>query len=169
MKALNPKIRTVIDSDAEVLAEIYNYYILNTIVSFEQEPISGTEMLQRIKKVQLHGRWIVAEIDGKVMGCAYSDLWNNRCSYEKTREVSVYLDQTAIGHGIGRLLYQDLIEDAREKKYHTLIGGISLPNKASVGLHEYFGFTQAAHYKEVGFKFGSWIDVGYWQLLLDSA
>jgi L-amino acid N-acyltransferase YncA len=168
VKPFSPKIRTALASDAGTLASIYNYYIENTIITFEVSPISNLEMLKRIQQVLQNGRWIVIESEGKVLGYAYSDLWNNRSAYEKTREVWIYLDNTITGHGIGKMIYKDLIYDARKKGHHTLIGGISLPNEASIKLHEHFGFKQAAHYREVGFKFGKWIDVCYWQLILDS-
>lgn len=159
-------VRKSATSDAPHLAAIYNHYIEHTIVSFEQEPIDEAEMLSRMEKVWADGRWIIAEIDGRVAGYAYSAPWNSRCSYAKTREVSVYLDKDFTGRGIGKHLYQDLIDDAYKQEYHSLIGGISLPNEASVGLHEHFGFKKSAHYTEVGFKFNKWIDVGYWQLML---
>ncbi len=167
-KAFGRKIRLVHHSDSEAIANIYNHYVEHTIVSFEQVPITSIEMLKRIQKVLEFGRWIVVESEGKLIGYAYSDLWNNRCSYEKTHVVSIYLNHTITVQGIGKMLYQDLINDPKKNCYHTLIGGVSLPNAASVGLHEHFGFNQVDHYQQVVFKFDKWINLGYWQLFLDS-
>jgi L-amino acid N-acyltransferase YncA len=80
--------------------------------------------------------------------------------------VTVYIDPKSIGRGIGTQLYTALLADLRARKFHTSIGGIALPNAASVTLHERFGFRKVAHFEQVGWKFGRWIDVGYWQLLL---
>jgi phosphinothricin acetyltransferase len=78
----------------------------------------------------------------------------------------VYLHPASVGKGIGSRLYDALLTELRGRQIHTVIGGIALPNKASVALHERFGFEKIAHFKEVGRKFGEWIDVGYWQLIL---
>ncbi|MEZ4720974.1 MAG: arsinothricin resistance N-acetyltransferase ArsN1 family B [Flavobacteriales bacterium] len=159
-------IRPIKASDIARIVEIYNHYILHTIVTFELETINNSEMKERVAKVTKDHPWLVVENDGLVVGYAYSSWWHARAAYSKSIEFSVYLDPPATGKGLGKLLYHALLDDAIKRGFHTVIGGISLPNAASVGLHEKIGFKKAAHYREVGYKFDKWIDVGYWQLIL---
>jgi phosphinothricin acetyltransferase len=157
-------IRPATPKDAEALTEIYNYYIRETIVSFEEDEIATAEMWSRVEKVLQDGYdWLVYEKEGEVLGYAYSGQWNSRCAYRLTAETSVYLKHTAKRQGIGTALYTHLLQILKATGMHSVIGGISLPNAASQGLHEKMGYLKAAHYKEVGYKFGKWIDVGYWQ------
>ncbi len=153
-------------SDAKALADIYNYYIQNTIVSFEEEPIDANEMLRRIGKVVPHYPWIVYENEQQILGYAYASEWNERVAYRNTVESTIYLHPDARGKGIGTQLYTHLIDILRKAGYHTVIGGISLPNAGSQALHEKMGYEKVAHYHSVGFKMGEWVDVGYWQLML---
>ncbi|MDE2498275.1 MAG: N-acetyltransferase, partial [Xanthomonadaceae bacterium] len=89
----------------------------------------------------------------------------SRSGYRFTVESSIYLSPTQVGRGFGSALYQSLLEDLRARNIHCVIGGAALPNVASAALHEKLGFTKVAHFRENGFKFGHWIDVGYWQIL----
>lgn len=161
-------IRHITIEDASQIAEIYNYYINNTIVTFEEVEVSTQEIQARIKNIITTHTWLVYEENNQILGYAYSSEWNKRAAYRHTVETSVYLRNGESGRGLGTLLYQALLEIIKRQNYHTVIGGISLPNKGSVKLHEKMGYIKAAHYKEVGRKFGDWIDVGYWQLILDS-
>ena len=146
------------------MAAIYNHYVLMTVITFEEEPITKDEMLTRLKDVQRGGYpWLVAEADAKVLGYAYAAQWKGRCAYRYSAESSVYLAEGAKGRGLGAKLYEALFARLREMKLHTVIGGIALPNDASIRLHEKFGFKKVAHFKETGYKLGKWIDVGYWQ------
>jgi phosphinothricin acetyltransferase len=110
--------------------------------------------------------WLVAEQNRQVVGYAYAGKWHGRSAYRFTAESTVYLHEQFVGCGLGRELYEALLLELRSKSVHAVIGGIALPNPASVALHEKLGFEKAAHYREVGFKFGRWIDVGYWQKML---
>lgn len=160
-------IRLATPADAEAIAGIYNHYILNTVVTFEEEAITAAEMGRRMNEVaQASLPWLVAEVNGTVGGYAYATRWKPRIGYRFSTETSVYLDPAQPGKGLGTLLYTRLFELLREKGFHTVIGGIALPNEASVALHRKFGMEQVAHFKQTGFKFGRWIDVGYWQLHL---
>lgn len=160
-------IRTATTADAAAIAAIYNHYVLNTIVTFEEEAVSGAEMTQRITEVLAAGRpWFVWEENGRILGYAYASGWKSRCSFRYSLETTVYLDQAVTGRGLGTKLYTALIADLRAKKYHALIGGISIPNPGSIALHEKLGFQKIGHFKEVGWKFNQWIDVGYWELVL---
>ena len=157
-------IRPATERDADAIAGIYNHYILNTVVTFEEEPVSPEDMSERIGVVSAASLpWLVAEEQHKVVGYAYAGKWSGRCSYRYSAESTIYLDPQATGRGIGRRLYEVLIDELRGSGMHVAIGGIALPNDASIALHERLGFRKVAHFGEVGFKFGRWIDVGYWQ------
>jgi L-amino acid N-acyltransferase YncA len=159
-------IRDVSLSDAEEICDIYNEYIKNTIITFEEEPVSVEEMKKRIKEVIRNYPWIVYEENGKVVGYAYAARWKVRSAYKHTVECTFYLEQNYTGKGIGSKLSEELIKSLKEKSIHSVIYGIALPNDASIALSEKFGFTKIGHFKEVGYKFDRWIDVGYWELLL---
>lgn len=159
-------IRTVNLSDVEDITNIYNHYISNTVITFEENLVSVDDMNKRILNIEsLNLPWLVAEENnGMVLGYAYASPWRERSAYRFTLEVTVYLSDLAIHRGIGSQLYDALFTELKKKPVHAIIGVIALPNEASVALHEKFGMTKTAHFKEVGYKFGQWIDVGYWQL-----
>ena len=162
-------IRDVEEKDFQVIVEIYNHYIRNTTISFEEVEIDSEEISVRINKVKSSDlSWLVFEENGQVIGFAYASQWHDRSAYRNTVEISVYLDFQATGQGFGSKLYEELFRRLNKKSIHVVIGGIALPNPESVKLHEKFGMKQVAHYKEVGYKFGQWIDVGYWQVLLNA-
>jgi L-amino acid N-acyltransferase YncA len=162
-------IRPVEPRDVEAIAKIYNHYVLNTIITFEEIEVSTEEMSARIKQTQSANMpWLVAEQNGVVVGYAYASTWKARAAYRHTLESTVYLDPAQTGKGIGTQLYNALFALLREKSIHVVIGVIALPNKASIILHEKFGMHKAAHFSEVGFKLNRWLDVGYWQVTLDA-
>ena len=161
------KIRDALPEDAAAIAEIYNYYIRETIITFEEKPVSPAEIKKRIQEAQsITLPWLIAELHDEIVGYAYASKWKERTAYRFSVEVTVYVSPNHFRHGIGCQLYNQLFPALKAKGVHTAMGGIALPNNASVGLHEKFGFEKAAHLKEVGFKFGQWIDVGYWQRIL---
>ncbi len=162
-------IRHATSGDAPAIASIYNYYIANTVVTFEEQPMSDAAMAGRICDVQESGLpWLVAEERaGEVLGYAYASRWNGRCAYRYAVEVTVYLSPDATSRGLGSQLYEALFDELRQRSMHVAIGGIALPNEASVALHEKFGMEKVAHFKEVGYKSDRWLDVGYWQGMLD--
>lgn len=160
-------IRYATIEDTAEICTIYNYYIENTIISFEEQPLSPDDMQKRIENVQSYNLpWLVYTDNDAIIGYAYATRWHSRASYKYSVESSVYLKHDVTGNGIGSSLYADLINRLKTLKYHAVIGGIALPNPGSVALHEKFGFEQVAHYRETGFKNGRWIDVGYWELIL---
>ena len=106
--------------------------------------------------------WFVAEADGRVVGFARASRWKGRCAYAWAVETTVYVDPAHHGRGIGRALYGALFDALRRQGYHRAIAGITLPNDASVALHEAFGMRQVACFEAIGWKFGRWHDVGYW-------
>ncbi|MES2680169.1 MAG: arsinothricin resistance N-acetyltransferase ArsN1 family B [Bacteroidota bacterium] len=159
-------IRPAIINDAARIAEIYNYYILNTTVTFEEEAVSPETMQGRIAEVIEKYPWLVYEQNGKVIGYAYAGAWKSRCAYRYSVETSVYLQNGLSRKGIGTALYTVLMEKLKDLDLHGIIGGMALPNDACIALHKKFGFEQVAHFKEVGFKFGKWVDVVYFEKIL---
>ena len=159
-------IRNASENDVRQICDIYNYYVSDTIVTFEESKVSESEMKSRVKLTLEKLPWIVYEIEGIIVGYAYASEWKSRCAYKHSLETTVYLRKGESGNGIGSKLYAELINRLKGKNFHALIGGISLPNDASIALHEKFGFKKIGQFKEVGHKFDAWIDVGYWELIL---
>ena len=160
-------IRVVKETDAVHIAKIYNHYILNTLITFEEQPLIPEELLERIKSVTAEYPWLVYEDNGRVVGYAYATRWKERSAYRHTVEVAIYLDVQDIGKHIGSRLTAALLDELRNRKIHSVLAGIALPNTASVKLCEKFGFAMVGQLKEVGYKFDQWVDVGYWELILD--
>jgi L-amino acid N-acyltransferase YncA len=159
-------IRSATSDDAAAICAIYNHYVLKTPVTFEEEEISVSAMTERIREITASFPWLVFERAGAVIGYAYAGRWKVRSAFRHTVETTVYLQKDCGGGGFGSQLYRRLIDDLKPLKMHSLIGGIALPNPASVALHEKFGFRKVGHFNQVGWKFGQWIDVGYWELIL---
>ena len=159
-------IREVQKEDAEAIAAIYNHFVENTVVTFEEEIVTVDEMAQRIETISAEFPWFVFEENGQILGFAYAKTWQVKSAYRYSLESTVYLSPGQAGKGIGTGLYERLLAELKQRGVHAVIAGITLPNPHSIALHEKFGFTKAAHYKEVGRKFDKWIDVGYWQLVL---
>jgi phosphinothricin acetyltransferase len=159
-------LRSCILEDAAQICDIYNYYVRETVVTFEESPVLDAEMTRRIAEITEGLPWLVWEEDGRVVGYAYASPWKQRAAYRHAVESSIYLAQHATGRGLGSRLYAALITELRRRALHCVIGGAALPNPASVALHEKLGFAKVAEFREVGFKFGRWIDVAYWDLML---
>lgn len=160
-------VRSALATDAEVIARIYNYYIHNTVITFEEEPVSAQAMAVRIADIQSASLpWLVAELGGAPVGYAYASKWKARSAYRHSVETTIYLEHGRGGRGIGKRLYSELLSLLRARGIHVAIGGAALPNEASVALHEKLGFERVATFREVGFKHNRWIDVAYWQLVL---
>ncbi|MEO8209220.1 MAG: N-acetyltransferase family protein [bacterium] len=159
-------IRNVNYSDIARICEIYNYYIKNTTTTFEETEVGELEIEKRINEIITNYTWIVFEDSGETVGYAYASKWKERTAYRHSAESSIYLNKDYFGKGIGKKLLSRLIEEVQTKDIHTLIGAIALPNKASIELYEKLDFKKVAHFKEVGYKFGRWIDVGYWEKII---
>lgn len=161
------ELREATPDDTEEIIAIYNYYVENTAISFEEQTVTTAIMQERIVDVQkLELPWLVALVDGKIAAYAYATKWRARAAYRFSVESSVYVGPEHARCGLGAALYGALIVRLRHSGHHLVIGGIALPNDASVSLHEKMGFKKVAHFSEVGRKFGRWIDVGYWQLTI---
>jgi phosphinothricin acetyltransferase len=159
-------IRPVTPKDAPAIAAIYNHYVRETTVTFEETDVADAEMAGRLAAASDIHPWLVGERDGAVIGYAYARKYHERAAYRQTVETAIYLDHRRHGAGAGTALYRALLAALPRGKVHALIGSIALPNPASVRLHEKFGFRRAADYPQIGFKFGRWIDVvGFHRLL----
>lgn len=160
-------IRNVTHRDAEEISAIYNHYIENTTITFEENCLTALDLLERIERLSSQNYpWFVYELDGRVVGYAYAAPWRTRTAYRFTVESAVYVDHNQIGSGIGSQLYYKLFEELAKSGFKTVLGLIALPNDQSVRMHKKFGFLPVGQHREVGFKFGQWIDVGVWQLML---
>ena len=164
---IDEHIRYVKKMDIVSICEIYNYYVENTNVSFEEKRISENEMERRIRGVCQLYPWIVYEQDEKVLGYAYISKWKERSAYRFTAEDTVYVKHDALRRGIGKALLKNLIEKTYKKDIHVLMAVIALPNENSIKLHESFRFKKAAHFSKVGYKNDEWLDVGYWEMQID--
>lgn len=162
------RIRACEKEDIDSICDIYNYYIEHTVITFEEVLLSHEDMAGRIESYMQRFPWLVCEVNGEVMGYAYGAKWQARSAYKNSVEVTIYLRHGEAGNSYGQRLYKALIQ-ALSGNCHTLIAGIALPNEGSIKLHEKFGFEKVAHFKEVGKKFGRWIDVGYWQKIMENA
>lgn len=163
-------IRMVEIKDAKAISEIYNYYIKKTTITFETKELSEKEMQARIEKILKSAYpFIVYEENNKILGYAYAGKWRERISYKKTLETSVYVDRNEKSKGIGKKLYSALIKECKKNGVHVLIGVLSYPNTESQRLHKNAGFEKTGHFREVANKFGKFIDVEFWSLMLNKA
>lgn len=153
-------IRTVQPSDIRFMTEIYTHYVINTTVTFDIVPPTVDEMAERIKKIHSRYPCLVALDDtGNLMGYAYAHLWKERAAYARTWETTIYLAEGKTGGGIGSELMRRLISACKESGCHSLIACITADNAESIRFHEALGFKKASHFREVGFKFGRFLDV----------
>ena len=159
-------IRPVSIADAPAIAAIYNPYIEQTVISFEETPVSLNNMEARIRTISAEYPYIVWEENNEVLGYAYLNRWRERNAYRFAVEDSIYIKMGHERKGIGRALLTRLIDGARRHSLHAMVAVITVPNERSVGLHEKLGFRKIGQLGEIGFKLGNWLDVGYWELLL---
>jgi len=157
------KIRSCEAKDLQALCEIYNHYIEHTVITFEEIAVDIAEMAKRVQQTTRAFPWLVCELDSEIVGFAYADKWKGRSAYKYSLETTVYVRHSCLGAGVGKALYTSLLGLLTQANCHVILACIALPNAASVGLHEYFGFKKVAHFAEVGHKFRRWVDVGYWQ------
>jgi L-amino acid N-acyltransferase YncA len=169
MSSADITIRVAEPGDADAVAAIYAPIVRETAISFETEPPSSDEMAARIETTLATHPWLVAERGGEVVGYAYGSQHQQRAAYRWSVNVTAYIDATARRAGVGRALYGSLIPILRAQGFRSAFAGITLPNEASVGLHEAVGFTPLGVYHHVGFKLGAWRDVGWWRLALSES
>lgn len=161
------ELREVRLSDAAGIAAIYNRYIKETAITFETEPVDVFEMENRIASFAGHALYFVYEIDEKIVGYCYAHAWKTKEAYNCTCETTVYVSHEYKHMGIGSMLMTRLIEECRKSGLHVLIACITEGNESSCRLHEKLGFRRVSHFHEVGFKFGRWLDVEDYELILD--
>lgn len=160
-------VRPALSEDASAIAEIYNHYIRTSTITFEEQPVSAADMAARIAEIRsISYPWLVAAAGSEILGYAYGGRWKVRAAYRHSSEITVYTRPGSEGVGVGSALYEQLLPALKAAGVHAAIGGVALPNEASVRLHEKFGFQKCAHFREVGFKFDRWIDVAYWERIL---
>lgn len=167
VNAEKPRIRLATpEGDCGGVSEIYAPLVRDSATSFELKPPTIADMWRRIQSCLLHAPWLVCERGGRVLGYAYAGRFRERPAYRWTVETSVYVREGARGRGLGRALYAALLAAVRAQGFYNAYAGITLPNAASVRLHEALGFEPVGVYRRAGFKFGAWHDVGWWQLAL---
>jgi phosphinothricin acetyltransferase len=154
------------DHDAAGCAAVYAPYVLDTVTSFEIEPPDAAELGRRIERVSERYPWLVAEEDGVVAGYAYACEHRERAAYRWAADVTVYLATEHQRRGIGGALYRTLLDLLVRQGIQVACAGITLPNDASVALHESYGFRLVGTYHRIGWKAGAWRDVGWWELEL---
>lgn len=159
-------IREVRPDDAAQIAGIYNRYILETTISFETQPLSAEDMRIRIEEISSYFPYFVAKNNGKLTGYCYAHPWKERAAYCKTLETTIYLASEAKGRGLGTRLMTQLIKECRNRGYHALIACITAENEESCQFHERLGFKKVSHFEQVGQKFGRWLDVADYELIL---
>lgn len=154
-------IRIATIEDAEAITEIYKPYVLNTTITFELDPPTVDEMRHRILHTLEKYPYLVAEEEGKVIGYAYAGTLYDRRAYDHSAELSIYIHKDKRHGGVGHLLYNALIDYLKKMNITNLYGCITYPNPASISFHEKYGFKEAAHFHECGYKFDQWLDVVY--------
>lgn len=158
-----PAIRAARETDADAIALIYAPYVRDTMITFETEPPDAAQIRERMCR-QPRLPWFVATRGARILGYAYASMHRDRAAYRWSADVAIYLQPDEHGRGIGRALYQALIPAARALGYTSLYAGVTVPNPASVGLHEAMGFRLVGVYRSVGFKGGRWLDVAWYEL-----
>jgi phosphinothricin acetyltransferase len=152
------------ERDATACAAIYAPHVEASPTSFEELAPSPAEIAVRIERAAATHAWLVAEVGGDVLGYAYACPHRERPAYRWAADVSVYVADGRRGQGLGRSLYQALLRRLRDQRFRVACAGITLPNEASVALHERLGFVAVGVFRQIGWKAGAWHDVGWWQL-----
>lgn len=154
------------ERDAAACAAIYAPYVLHSPATFEDVAPDARAMRERMRRVQATHPWLVAEDGGRVAGYAYASRHRERAAYRWACDVAVYVGAAHQRRGVGRRLYEALFERLRAQGFHVAVAGITLPNDASVALHESLGFELVGVHRAIGWKAGAWRAVGWWQLRL---
>ncbi|MBX9797263.1 GNAT family N-acetyltransferase [Sphingomonas sp.] len=164
-------IRPAVESDSPAIAAIYAPFVLGGTVSFETEAPDADTMCRRMHAWRGYYPWLVATSgeDGGVLGYAYAGLWRDRPAYRYVVETSIYTAGPLQRQGPARLLYDALIDTLRAQGFTQAIAVLSLPNEGAIQLHESVGFRRTGMYREIGYKQGQWLDIGFWQCALNTS
>lgn len=157
------RIRAAAVADAAAITDIYAHYVRDTAITFDTDAPSAAEVAERIEAGAGAFPWLVAEEDGAILGYAYAAAFRARRAYRFAVETTVYVGPGCEGRGVGSSLYRPLLETLEEQGFTQAIAAVTLPNEASVRIHERLGFVHAGTYAQVGWKLGRWLDVGLWQ------
>jgi L-amino acid N-acyltransferase YncA len=161
-------IRLASPQDAPLIAELYRPFVESTPISFETDPPSASEMGRRINETLRFYPWLVCEYEGRMIGYAYGGTHSARAAYRWSCDTSVYVDAAFHRRRVGLAAYTSLLRILTAQGHFSAYAGITLPNTASVALHESVGFRPLGIYRNVGYKLGAWHDVGWWQLELQA-
>lgn len=167
LQSVDGCIRPVLEVDFDAIAAMTNHYIRHSVIHFGYDPVTAEELRAVWRSKGDRYPWYVCDAGGEVLGYAKAGVWRERTAYSWTCEAGIYVRPDAHRRGLGRALYARLLDELRRLGYRSVIGGITLPNEASERLHEAMGFTKVAHFKDAGWKFGAWHDVGFWQVVLN--
>ena len=162
-------IRRATEEDAAAIADIYAPYVESTAITFETEPIGADEIAERMQTAGGLYPWLVVEEEGRIAGYAYAGQFNVRQAYRFSVYTTVYLRNEERGRGLGNRIYRRLLDDLADQGFTQAIALITLPNEASVALHEKLGFAHTGFLSRIGYKLGGWHDVGIWQAQLTDA
>lgn len=157
------KLRIATKEDGAALAAIYAYYVENTAVTFEYVAPSAEEFGERIAHKLEKYPYIVAEENGRAVGYAYADMYRERAAFNWSCELSVYVDKNETGKGTGKLLYNALIAILKLQGFVSVVASITYPNDPSVALHEKMGFSHLGTMHDIGYKFGRWLDLMWFE------
>ena len=157
------KIRRAKQEDAEAILAVYAPYVEETTITFETQVPSLEDFQNRMTAIMEKFPYLVAEVDGQILGYAYAHTYYARDAYDWTLELSIYVDRNSRQAGIGKALYDELEKELAQQGVVNLLACISLPNEASIRFHQKQGFEQIGHFKKVGFKFGHWRDIVWMQ------
>lgn len=154
--------------DFDAIAALTNVFIRDTSIHFGYDPVTPDELRSAWTRARERYPWLVAEVGGRFAGYCKAGIWRDRAAYGWTPEAGVYVEEHARRRGVGRALYERLIETLHRQGFHSVVAGITLPNDASVRLHEAVGFVHTGTVRCAGWKLGQWHDVGFWQRELAS-
>ncbi|MFM9959093.1 MAG: N-acetyltransferase family protein [Phycisphaerales bacterium] len=163
-------IRSAEARDFDAVAALTNHYIVHTSIHFGTDPVSADELRGVWERSRARYPFLIAEVGGVFAGYAKAGVWRDRAAYSWTPETGIYIEPRVQARGVGTALYRALLDELRTRGFRSVVAGITLPNEASVRLHERVGFRAVGVVKDAGWKFGAWHDVGFWQIMLsDSA
>lgn len=166
----NAIIRSATEQDLQSILDIYNEAILNTTAVYDYEPHTLAMRQNWFRAKHAEGfPVLVAEVDGAVVGFGSLGWFRAWAAYRYTVENSIYVAAHSRNQGIGKQLLLLLIETAKNMGLHAIVAGIDADNTVSCKLHERFGFQEVAHFHQVGFKFGRWLDLKFLELILETS